>query len=297
MDIRLEDVAKRVGMSKSTVSLALNGSDKVNLNTRNLILQVAAEMGYSPNPHARKLAMRKSNMIGLIVPDFENVYYASWSAHLPRATQNGVRPVHLHQREFPQARKAHRAGDDRKPDGRRPAGSLNKPNEDVKLPVTAEAAEIPMVYSLQYPAVQRPTDCDLYSVCHVVRSSTAGLPENRDDDRAVRRVLHGPARDGLPRTSCSLGLTYEKHGRRRLTTQARLANRALRSPELDAIVCENDMMALGVINASTQSAERPGDIVVAGYDVLIIRDLLLTITPLEAGLEAARTSPADVILA
>ena len=81
---RLEDVAKRVGMSKATVSLALNGSEKVNIATRQRILFAAKEMGYSPNPHARKLVTKKSNMIGLIVPDIENVYYAfAGRLHLP----------------------------------------------------------------------------------------------------------------------------------------------------------------------------------------------------------------------
>ena len=88
MDIKLEDVARRVGMSKSTVSLALNGSNKVNPDTRSLILQVAGEMGYTPNPHARKLAMRKSNMIGLIVPDIQNVYYASLVSFTARVLRN-----------------------------------------------------------------------------------------------------------------------------------------------------------------------------------------------------------------
>ena len=73
----MEDVARRAGLSKATVSLALNGSTRINAQTRARLQALAREMGYRPNPYARNLVTRRSHQIGLIVPDIENVYYAS----------------------------------------------------------------------------------------------------------------------------------------------------------------------------------------------------------------------------
>ena len=52
MGMKLEDVARRAGVSKATVSLALNGSDRINAQTRARIERLAMEMGYRPNPYA-----------------------------------------------------------------------------------------------------------------------------------------------------------------------------------------------------------------------------------------------------
>ena len=77
MRVKIEDVAKRARVSTATVSLAMNGSDKVSAKTRERIEAIAREMGYQPNPNAQRLAMRRSRQIGLVVPDIENTYYAA----------------------------------------------------------------------------------------------------------------------------------------------------------------------------------------------------------------------------
>ena len=107
MDIKLEDVAKRVGMSKSTVSLALNGSDKVNLETRDRILRVAQEMGYTPQPLC---AQARDAQIKHDRPDRaryrERVLRVFGRLHFPGAAQQRVRPVYRHQRKLPASGKS-----------------------------------------------------------------------------------------------------------------------------------------------------------------------------------------------
>ncbi|WP_320669136.1 LacI family DNA-binding transcriptional regulator [Patulibacter defluvii] len=61
------DIAARSGVSKATVSHALNGSGRVNPNTRERVLQVAAELGYSANVHARNLATGRHMTVALQV--------------------------------------------------------------------------------------------------------------------------------------------------------------------------------------------------------------------------------------
>ena len=62
----INDVAKRAGVSRSTVSLVLNKSPLVKEETRILVEQVISEMNYVPNSNARGLSARVTNNIGVI---------------------------------------------------------------------------------------------------------------------------------------------------------------------------------------------------------------------------------------
>jgi LacI family transcriptional regulator len=70
MAVTIKDIAKRVGLSVTTVSRALNNYDDVNVDTKELIKQTAAEMGYTPNSLAQRFQKRKTDTIGLILPTF-----------------------------------------------------------------------------------------------------------------------------------------------------------------------------------------------------------------------------------
>jgi LacI family transcriptional regulator len=74
--ISIKDVAKACNVSAMTVSRALNDSKEISQDTRQRILKVCAEMGYKPNAAAKSLITKKTNMIGLIIPDITNQYYA-----------------------------------------------------------------------------------------------------------------------------------------------------------------------------------------------------------------------------
>ncbi|PLT28602.1 LacI family DNA-binding transcriptional regulator [Peribacillus deserti] len=63
----IKDIARVTGVSVTTVSRALNGYSDVNEKTRQKIIRVSKEMNYSPNTHARSLVMNKSKTIGLLV--------------------------------------------------------------------------------------------------------------------------------------------------------------------------------------------------------------------------------------
>lgn len=65
----IKDIAKKVGVSVTTVSRALNGYDDVNENTRKKIIKAANELNYTPNAVARTLVTKKSKTIGLIVSE------------------------------------------------------------------------------------------------------------------------------------------------------------------------------------------------------------------------------------
>ncbi len=77
--VSLADVASSLGVSKTLVSLVLNGKgDQVGISkdTQERVHKMAAELNYKPNQFARGLRIGKSNVIGLIVSDISNAFYA-----------------------------------------------------------------------------------------------------------------------------------------------------------------------------------------------------------------------------
>lgn len=77
--VRLEDIASKIGVSKTLVSMVLNGYGDVNgikRETQEKVLAITRELNYKPNQMARSLRIGKSNTIGLIVADISNAFYA-----------------------------------------------------------------------------------------------------------------------------------------------------------------------------------------------------------------------------
>lgn len=76
MKITIKDVAKKAGVSVTSVSQVLNNKDiRISEEKRKQILDAVTELNYTPNPFASKLKSKKSNTIGLIVPDITNLYF------------------------------------------------------------------------------------------------------------------------------------------------------------------------------------------------------------------------------
>lgn len=71
----LKAVAKRAGVSASTVSRVLNNLDVVKSSTRARVLRAAEKLNYHPNLHARSLARGKSRTLGILVSNMENPFF------------------------------------------------------------------------------------------------------------------------------------------------------------------------------------------------------------------------------
>lgn len=86
------DVARRVGVSQTTVSRALRGHPSVLPETRAAIVAAATELGYVVNSSARSLATRRTNSVALVVADVDNLYYHELIQLMHRAlTRRGQR--------------------------------------------------------------------------------------------------------------------------------------------------------------------------------------------------------------
>lgn len=74
--VSMQDVARHASVSISTVSRVLNRSDLVNGATRERVEAAIRELGYRPNAFARGLMLRRSEIIGLVLPDLHGEFYS-----------------------------------------------------------------------------------------------------------------------------------------------------------------------------------------------------------------------------
>ena len=74
----LKDVAAVAGVSVTTVSLVLNNRPaRVSEGKRKVIADAAKKLNYVPNQSARSLVTKQSQLVALIVPDIENLFFAA----------------------------------------------------------------------------------------------------------------------------------------------------------------------------------------------------------------------------
>ena len=80
-NVTLKDVARAAGVSYSTVSRSLSGGPQIGQETRERILRLCDEMGYHQNYVARSMVMRRTELIGLVVPSIDNQFMAELAYH------------------------------------------------------------------------------------------------------------------------------------------------------------------------------------------------------------------------
>jgi LacI family transcriptional regulator len=72
--VNIKDIARRAGMSPSTVSRVVNGKKHVNSEKREQILRLIEETGYVPNKAARSMVLQRSFTVGIVIPDTFNMF-------------------------------------------------------------------------------------------------------------------------------------------------------------------------------------------------------------------------------
>lgn len=74
--VTIRDIARNLGLSAMTVSLALRDHPRISRETKDRIRAMMDKLGYKPSQVARALATGKSNIIGVVVPNSSDHYYA-----------------------------------------------------------------------------------------------------------------------------------------------------------------------------------------------------------------------------
>jgi LacI family transcriptional regulator len=87
----IKDIARLAGVSTAAVSYVINDKPGVNEENRKKILEIIHQTGYQPSSVARSLQSKKTDIIGLVVPDISSVYMSSFLKYLEYyARKNGL---------------------------------------------------------------------------------------------------------------------------------------------------------------------------------------------------------------
>jgi DNA-binding LacI/PurR family transcriptional regulator len=103
--VTIIDIAKELGISKSTVSRALQGDDRnVNKETQKKIFELAERMGYKRNELAVNLRKQSTRTIGIVVPEMVTPFYMNFITFAQRQlNKHGYRVTLAQSHEDPEA--------------------------------------------------------------------------------------------------------------------------------------------------------------------------------------------------
>ena len=82
MKAKISDVAKIAGVSPTTVSRVLNNRGYISKETRENVYKAMKEINYFPNDIARSLFNKRTNLIGMIVPQTSNPFFGELAFHI-----------------------------------------------------------------------------------------------------------------------------------------------------------------------------------------------------------------------
>jgi len=265
------DVALEAGVSQPTVSRALRGDPRVTDATRRRVLQAADRLGYVTSDRGRSLSTRRTSRIGVVVEDLDNPFYLELLDVLhERLERADVRMIVL----TPQRNDPERV--ERLVDGSIDGAILTTTHLDSPIPAQLRARRFPFVL------LNRTVDDPAYASCAVdnragaIRLAEETLraghrtiaavfgPETtstgRDREAGIRAVLAGA---GVP-------LPAERTRRGRFTFESGHRGCAELLAARDrptAVLCANDVVAFGAINAARGlGLAVPDDVSITGFD-------------------------------
>jgi LacI family transcriptional regulator len=280
----IRDIAAQAGVSTATVSRVLNGRPDVSPGTREAIVQLIREQGYTTNRTARGLAGGRTGLIGLSVPFVHHTYFGHIVAGASEAlAERDARLVlclteHQHDREVTLL--------DRLMHGTTDGALVLLPSET--------SAELLVLRGQQYPFVvvdpMLPLDEDLPVVAsahwHGARAATEHLIELGHRRIAVVTgfaswVASIDRMSGFRVAMAAAGLPLEaqliREGDFQIEGGYQHGRCLLSLPEPPtAIFAFNDNMAVGVLQAAREAGfEVPRDLSVVGFDDVEIASLLV----------------------
>ncbi|WP_367125325.1 LacI family DNA-binding transcriptional regulator [Streptomyces phytohabitans] len=274
----LEQVARRAGVGRGTVSRVINGSPRVSDRTRTAVLRAVTELGYVPNRAARALAAGSTDAIALVVPEPETRLFAEpyfsgvlrgVSSELADTDMQLLLTLVRDQRERDRLAQFVAA---RRVDG----VLLVSVHHDDPLPDLLERYDMPAVLNGRRSGAESVPYVDsdnsggaALAVAHLAargRRTIATITGPLDMYVAQCR-LEG-YRDALRAAGHRPADTLVAHG----DFTERGGHRAMRelldrAPALDAVFCASDLMAAGA-RAALREADRtvPDDVALVGFD-------------------------------
>ena len=254
LQIKISDVAKEAGVSAMTVSRVLREPDKVSAKARDKVRAAIDKLGYVPDPAASALATGRTNVIGFIVPSVTNNVFSDVLSGVYKAAEGTEWQIQLGNSRYSPLEEERLV---RTFLSQRPAGlilsGIDQSSETLAL---LRRASCRMVQIME----TGPDPLDMmvgFSHLDAARAATRHLIEAgyvrpgflaaRLDPRTQRR-LEG-FRDVTRRAGCLSDERIVTTPKPSSVTLGGLlmADLLARAPETDAVLCNNDDLALGAL--------------------------------------------------
>ncbi len=278
----VKDVAVRAGVSVGTVSRVLSDEVAVKPILRERVNQAIQSLGYRPNVTARALRTRTTDVIGLIVPDITNPFFAQLAASVERAAGDGKHTVMLAtSHEDPKAENNHiQAFLDRSVRGIIIVASKGNSNMriDAHIPVISldrRLGKFPLVSVDHMHAAALVAD-HLYELGHRKIAYVAGPRETTAgrmrQEGFINRINELNAGGDAMETEVVPGRFDYESGEQ--------AARALleRAPDKrpTAIAAASDQQAIGALRVARDfKVDVPGELSVTGFDDISLANLVV----------------------
>jgi LacI family transcriptional regulator len=273
MAVTIRDVARRAGVSISTVSRVLNNTCAVNEQKRQQVLEAAQVLGYSPNPAARSLLGKRTGGLGVLLPFVGAEFFSDFLTGLDEAAQANdfflmISTSHRHADEFQAAMHAM----EKRVDGM----IVMAPDLNGEAKVVSGGTG-PLVFVNTY------VDDDSFNVInfdnfggcyeltkHLLSAGhrniamIKGPTEARDARERIRGYRAAMAEYGYEDTSA---LEYQGEYTQEAGYFAAREMLGTADPLPTAVVCANDYCAMGALRALSEAGVTvPDDMAIAGFD-------------------------------
>jgi LacI family transcriptional regulator, repressor for deo operon, udp, cdd, tsx, nupC, and nupG len=260
------DVAAASGVAPSTVSRAFSRPGRVNARTREHVLAVAERLGYAPNPAAQALESGWTRTIALVVPDITNPYFSGVIKGAERAAAvAGLTLVLADTEENPSheeelVQRLARAVDGFVLGASRMSDDALRHAAGIS-PVVLVNRAIPEVAAVvaDFDSGTRQIVDHLASLGHQQVVFAGGPAESWSGARRWR---------GLQRAARRRGMRTRRSGPYLPTLRGGAAAAdAVLASGCTAVVCHNDMLAIGLMRRlAERGVDVPGRVSVVGFD-------------------------------
>jgi LacI family transcriptional regulator len=300
----IADVAREAGVSRQTVSRVLNGKGEISNATLRRVQEVIDRLDYRPSSIARGLATRHTRTIGLVVPDIANPFFADISRGADDAAQAAGYSLLL-------------------------CNAVEDPDREAELLRTLEqrAVDGVVLCSSRLPEKALADLAKRYDAVVLINRSLAGCSNVCVDDARgaalmVQHLLDSGRRRigflagsqmshssrerarGYSETMISAGEDPDPMLTRRcdspdIDSGYRAALSLLGAhPDVDGMICHNDLVATGVLRACVELGRRvPDDVAVTGADDILLASLVTpAITTLRVDRQAIGAAAVRMLL-
>ncbi len=268
----MKDVAERAGVSISTVSHVLNNTRPVAEETRSRVLQVMRQLNYYKNASGRRLARGRSDAFGLIISDVENPFFPEVIKNFEREVVQIGFDIFLAPTNYDPA---HASSAVRRMIENKVQGvAIMTSQLESDLIDQLLTNDIPVVtldgekasrgrsnIRVDYSGGAREAVHYLKEMGHARISFITG-PQHRFSARTYKQAFITALKEnGLPAARCTEGDNTIEGGRAAMQV-------ILSDPPLPtAVICGNDLMALGAVHALTEAEMRvPNQVSIIGAD-------------------------------